>query len=123
MSTEIQGTETNGLDAFVFLGATGDLAYKQIFPALQRLVSDGRLKVLIVGALKPDWSDDELRRASPDDHGSIDDAAFHRLANLMSYVGGDYRDSATFAKLDKTWQRQSSAVLPGYSPDLFPVVI
>ncbi|HEY6034671.1 MAG TPA: hypothetical protein VIV58_10440, partial [Kofleriaceae bacterium] len=43
-------------DAFVFFGATGDLAYKQIFPALQALVRTGRLAVPIIGVAKAGWN-------------------------------------------------------------------
>ncbi len=68
-----------GLDALVIFGATGDLAFKQIFPALQRLVSDGRLDVPIVGVAAPDWSDEQLvarAHESLSEYEGIDDAAF-----------------------------------------------
>jgi glucose-6-phosphate 1-dehydrogenase len=40
---------TAGSGAFVFFGATGDLAYKKIFPALQALIRAGDLDIPIIG--------------------------------------------------------------------------
>jgi glucose-6-phosphate 1-dehydrogenase len=89
-------------DAFVFLGATGDLAYKKIFPALQAMVQRGNLQGPVVGVAKEDWSVDQLRaraRDSVEKHGGVDEAAFAKLSGMLQYVGGDYQDPATFAKL------------------------
>ena len=90
-------------DAFVFFGATGDLAYKKIFPALQALVRHGRLTVPIVGVAKAGWTLEQLRaraRASLDEHGGgARDDDFARLVDLLRYVDGDYRDPATFDTL------------------------
>ena len=90
-------------DAFVFFGATGDLAYKKIFPALQALVRHGRLTVPIVGVAKAGWTLEQLRaraRASLDEHGGgVRDDDFARLVDVLRYVDGDYRDPATFDTL------------------------
>ena len=89
-------------DALVFFGATGDLAYQQIFPALQALVLRGHLDVPIVGVARPNRSPEELRarmRASLEDHGGVDPEAYAKLCALLSYVPGDYTDPATFARL------------------------
>jgi glucose-6-phosphate 1-dehydrogenase len=89
-------------DAIVFFGATGDLAYKQIFPALQALVRDNHLDVPIIGVGRSNWTIDQLReraRQSVDEHGGVDEAAFAKLSALLRYVDGDYADSATFTKL------------------------
>jgi glucose-6-phosphate 1-dehydrogenase len=89
-------------DALVFLGATGDLAYKKVFPALQAMVQRGNLKGPVVGVAKDDWSLDQLRaraRDSIEKHGGIDEAAFAKLSGMLEYVGGDYKDPATFVKL------------------------
>jgi glucose-6-phosphate 1-dehydrogenase len=94
--------ETRPADAFVFFGATGDLAYKQIFPALQALVRRGQLNSPIVGVGRSGWGKDKLverARASIKEHGVFDDAAFGQLASLLRYVDGDYRDTATFKRL------------------------
>jgi len=48
-------------DALVFFGATGDLAYKKIFPALQAMVKRGHLNVPVVGVAKAGWDLDRLR--------------------------------------------------------------
>ncbi|HXX49014.1 MAG TPA: glucose-6-phosphate dehydrogenase, partial [Myxococcota bacterium] len=69
-------------DALVFFGATGDLAYKKIFPALQAMVRRGRLDAPVVGVARPGWSLQQLReraRASVTEHGGIDAAAFQKL--------------------------------------------
>jgi glucose-6-phosphate 1-dehydrogenase len=89
-------------DALVFFGATGDLAYKQIFPALQDMIRRGRLDVPILGVARSGWSVEQLRcraRESLEEHGGVDEAAFAKLAALLRYVGGDYQDPATFARL------------------------
>jgi len=89
-------------DALVFFGATGDLAYKQIFPALQALVKRHNLAIPIVGVAKAGWNLDQLKtraRDSVTNHGGLDEAAFAKLLALLQYVDGDYRDAATFAQL------------------------
>ena len=89
-------------DALVFFGATGDLAYKQIFPSLQAMVSDGRLDVPIVGVAKAGWGVEQLRdraRESLAEHGGVDETAFAKLCELLRYVDGDYNDPATFTEL------------------------
>jgi glucose-6-phosphate 1-dehydrogenase len=89
-------------DALVFFGATGDLAYKQIFPALQAMVRNNTLNVPIIGVAKSGWTLEQLRaraRDSLEHHGSVDPTAFDRLASLLRYVDGDYADPATFQAL------------------------
>ncbi len=89
-------------DAVVFFGATGDLAYKMIFPALQGLVKAGRLSVPVLGVAQPRWSDEQLRARARDsiaEHGGIDEAAFAKLSRLLRYVHGDYNDADTFRRL------------------------
>jgi glucose-6-phosphate 1-dehydrogenase len=97
----------NGLhsDALVFFGATGDLAYKKIFPSLHAMVKRGRLNVPIIGVAKVDWNLDRFRsyaRESIERHGGgLDAAAFDKLCDLLSYVEGDYKDAATFQAIRK----------------------
>jgi glucose-6-phosphate 1-dehydrogenase len=89
-------------DALVFFGATGDLAYKKIFPALQALVRRGRLDVPVVGVAKSGWTRDQLverARASVTECGGLDPQAFPKLAALLRYVDGDYADRGTFERL------------------------
>jgi glucose-6-phosphate 1-dehydrogenase len=89
-------------DALVIFGATGDLAYKQIFPALQALVRRGHLNVPIVGVAKSGWNLEQFRdraRKSLDEHGGVDPEAWPRLCSQLRYVDGDYRDPATFKAL------------------------
>ncbi len=92
-------------DALVFFGATGDLAYKQIFPALQNMVQRDGLNVPVIGVAKSGWSLDNLRARAHDSlaqhGGGVDEAAFAKLAQLLQYVDGDYNDPATFDKLHK----------------------
>jgi len=94
----------NQSDALVFFGATGDLAYKKIFPALQAMVKRGHLNVPVVGVAKAGWNLDRLRARAQDSlekHGGIDSAAFQKLSGLLRYVDGDYQDPATFDALRK----------------------
>jgi len=92
-------------DALVFFGATGDLAYKQIFPALQNMVRREGLSVPVIGVAKSGWSLDQLRALAHDSiaqhGGGVDEGAFAKLAQLLQYVDGDYNDPATFEKLRK----------------------
>jgi len=92
-------------DALVFFGATGDLAYKQIFPALQNMVRRGGLNVPVIGVAKSGWTLDQLRARAHDSltrqGGRVDEEAFSKLAQLLQYVDGDYLDPATFEKLHK----------------------
>ena len=89
-------------DAFVFFGATGDLAYKQIFPALQALIRAGHLDMQIIGMARSGWTLDKLReraRDSLEHNGDIDAGAFAKLSARLKYVGGDYQDPATYERL------------------------
>jgi glucose-6-phosphate 1-dehydrogenase len=91
-------------DALVFFGATGDLAYKKIFPALQAMVKLGRLNVPVIGVAKADWNLDQLKaraRDSVEKHGGLDSSAFDKLSGLLRYVDGDYSDPATFQSIRK----------------------
>src|SRR5438309_8450843 len=91
-------------DALVFFGATGDLAYKKIFPALQAMVKRGHLNVPVVGVAKAGWNLDQLRARAHDSlekHGGVDPTAFEKLIGLLRYVDGDYQDAATFTALRK----------------------
>src|SRR5258708_39359952 len=93
---------TSRSDAFVFFGATGDLAYKQIFPALQALILRGHLDMPVIGVAAPDWTLDQLKARAKDSlesHGHLDPAAFEKLCSFLQYVSGDYADAATFSKL------------------------
>src|SRR5262245_9468211 len=89
-------------DAFVFLGATGDLAYKQIFPALQALVARHNMNIPIIGIARSDWNLERLKGRARDslaNHGGVDEAAFSKLTSLLRYVDGDYRDPGIFDRL------------------------
>jgi glucose-6-phosphate 1-dehydrogenase len=89
-------------DALVFFGATGDLAYKKIFPALQSMIKRGELDVPVIGVAKAGWTIDQLRSRAEDSvekYGGLDRAAFGKLCGLLRYVDGDYGDPATFEAL------------------------
>jgi len=93
--------ETYG-DALVVFGATGDLAYQQIFPALQAMTRRGHLDIPVIGVAKPEWSVDQLRARARDSitvHGGVDADACSRLSGRLSYVAGDYQDPGTFERL------------------------
>ncbi|BDG02341.1 glucose-6-phosphate dehydrogenase [Anaeromyxobacter oryzae] len=90
-------------DALVFYGATGDLAFKKIFPSLQAMIRRGVLDVPIVGVAK-EGNVEQLKaraRESVETHGGVEPAAFARMMELLRYVGGDYEDPATFAALKR----------------------
>src|SRR6266516_5298786 len=89
-------------DALVFFGATGDLAYKKIFPALQAMVQRGHLTVPVIGVARGGCTLEQLRarvRDSLEHHGGVDPAACDTLCGLLRYVDGDYENPATFQSL------------------------
>ena len=91
-------------DALVFFGATGDLAHKKIFPALQAMLKRGQFDEPIIGIARGSWSLEQLRARAHDSlvqHGGVDSAAFEKLSRLLRYVGGDYTHPATFEALRK----------------------
>lgn len=91
-------------DALAFFGATGDLAYKQIFPSLQAMIKRGHLNVPVIGVAKAGWNLDQLKARAKDSlekHGGVDAAAWEKLSGLLRYVDGDYKDPATFQQLRK----------------------
>jgi glucose-6-phosphate 1-dehydrogenase len=114
-------------DALVFYGATGDLAFKKIFPALQAMVKSDHLNVPVIGVAKADWNLDQLKaraRESVEKHGGLDAAAFDKLCGLLRYVDGDYKDPATFQSIRK---ELGSALRPAHylaiPPILFGLVV
>ena len=89
-------------DVLVFFGATGDLAYKKIFPSLQAMIKRGHLDVPVIGVAKAGWNLDQMKARAKDSleqHGGLDPAAFAQLSGLLRYVDGDYNDPATFAAI------------------------
>lgn len=91
-------------DALVFFGATGDLAYKKIFPSLQAMAKRGNLNVPVIGVAKSGWTLEQLRaraRESIEKHFGHDAAAFDTLSGLLRYVDGDYNDAATYQAIRK----------------------
>src|SRR6266481_2304722 len=89
-------------DTLVFFGATGDLAYKKIFPALQAMVKRGTLNVPVIGVAREDWTLDRLKARAKDSleqHGGLDPEAFEKLCGLMRFVSGDFNDPSTFQNL------------------------
>jgi glucose-6-phosphate 1-dehydrogenase len=109
-------------DALVFFGATGDLAYKKIFPALHAMAKRGHLNVPVIGVAKAGWGLDQLKaraRDSVEKHGGLDPVAFEKLAGLLRYIDGDYKDPATFQALR---QELGAAQHPAHYLAIPPVV-
>ena len=115
-------------DALVFFGASGDLAYKKIFPSLQAMVKRGHLNVPVIGVAKAGWNIDQLRaraRDSIEKHGEgVESTGFDKLSGLLHYVDGDYKDAATFQAMRK---ELNSAQRPAHylaiPPALFGLVV
>ncbi|MEO8197733.1 MAG: glucose-6-phosphate dehydrogenase [Thermoanaerobaculia bacterium] len=114
-------------DALVFFGATGDLAYKKIFPALQSMAGRGKLDFPVVGVARSGWTRDQFvehARASVSEYGGLVEASFTHLAANLRYVDGDYNDPATFTalrtELAGALRPASYLAIP---PSLFPVVV
>jgi len=92
-------------DALVFFGATGDLAYKKIFPALHAMAERGHLDIPVIGVARSGWTLERLRaraRESIEEHGDpLDEKAFAALSARLRLIGGDYQEAATFEALRK----------------------
>jgi glucose-6-phosphate 1-dehydrogenase len=114
-------------DALVFFGATGDLAYKKIFPALQSMAAKGHLDFPVVGVARSGWTCEQLverARASVTEHGGLDPAAFAILEKNLRYVDGDYNDIATFTHLKKELGgTQRPAHYLAIPPSMFATVV
>src|SRR5579862_6549947 len=126
----VQGSKTMSQiisDAFVFFGATGDLAHKMIFPALQRLAKRGELNMPVIGVAKSGWTLEQLKQRAQDGiekNGDPDPEGFAKLTSVLRYVDGDYSDPATFRQLR---QQLGGAKHPlhylAIPPDLFGEVV
>jgi glucose-6-phosphate 1-dehydrogenase len=114
-------------DALVFFGATGDLAYKKIFPALQAMAKRGHLGVPVIGVAKAGWNLDQLKarvRDSVEKHGGLDPSGFEKLCGLLRYVDGDYKDLGTLQTLRKELGRAGQpAYYLAIPPVLFGLVV
>jgi glucose-6-phosphate 1-dehydrogenase len=117
-------------DAFVFFGATGDLAYKKIFPALYSLVRRGGFHIPIIGMARAGWTLDTLKERARDsiqhstEVGEFDATVFDRLASLLRYVDGDYSDPQTFEKLKSALGLARSPIhYLAIPPSMFGVVV
>ena len=115
-------------DALVLFGATGDLAHKMIFPALQAMVQHGHLEVPVIGVARADWNLDKLRayaRDSLENHArGLDVAAFDKLSTLLRFVNGDYTDDKTFDLLRTTLGRSERPLhYLAVPPSMFSTVV
>jgi glucose-6-phosphate 1-dehydrogenase len=118
---------TERSDAFVFFGATGDLAHKKVFPALQGMIQRGELDMPIIGIGRSGWTVHSLLARARDGlekNGGVDEAAFAKLTAQLQYVDGDYRDSGTFERLKRALgaARRPLHYL-AIPPSLFEVVV
>ncbi|MFZ4116449.1 MAG: glucose-6-phosphate dehydrogenase [Chthoniobacterales bacterium] len=114
-------------DALVFFGATGDLAYKKIFPSLQAMVKRGHLNIPVIGVAKAGWNLEQLKARAQDSlerHGGLDPDAWKKLSSLLRYVDGDYNDDTTYQLLSK---ELGSSICPAHylaiPPLLFGLVV
>ncbi len=114
-------------DAFIFFGATGDLAFKQIFPALRGLIRDEGMDVPIIGVAKAGWSLEQFReraKDSLDHHGGADPDTLRKLLGMLRYVDGDYADPATFVRLrQELGATQRPLHYLAIPPNLFATVV
>jgi glucose-6-phosphate 1-dehydrogenase len=109
-----------------FLRRDGDLAHKQIFPALQGMTRHGHLDMPVIGIAKRDWTSDQFRARAHDSlekHGGVDPDAFAKLSARLQYLSGDYSKGETYERLRKAL---GNAARPlhylAIPPDLFATV-
>jgi glucose-6-phosphate 1-dehydrogenase len=114
-------------DALVFFGASGDLAHKKIYPALQALARRGQLEVPVIGVARSGWTLEQLRARALDSiekHGVLDRAAFDKLAQRLRYVDGDYAKDATYAAIrEQLGGARRPAHYLAIPPSVFPTVV
>lgn len=115
-------------DALVFFGATGDLAYKKIFPSLQAMAKRGHLNIPVIGVAKAGWNLDQLKARAKDSlekhGGGVDPAAFEKLTSLLRYIDGDYKDPATYEALrNELGNAERPAHYLAIPPVLFGLVV
>ena len=114
-------------DAFVFFGATGDLARKQVFPALQALIKEEDLDVPIIGVAGRSWTDRQLRdraRESLAEHGVVDDDAVALLTRRLHYVHGDYHQDTVYRRLRRRLGKAARPLIYlAIPPSLFETVV
>lgn len=118
---------TKRADALVFFGATGDLAYKKIFPALLSMAKRGTLDFRVVGVARAGSNREALierARESVKEYGDFDERAFEHFVSQLSYVDGDYNELDTFARLKEALAgAQRPAHYLAIPPSMFPKVI
>lgn len=118
---------TKRADALVFFGATGDLAYKKIFPALLSMAKRGTLDFRVVGVARAGSNREALierARASVKESGEFDERAFEHFVNQLSYVDGDYNELDTFVRLKEALaDAQRPAHYLAIPPSMFPTVV
>src|SRR5438094_5300969 len=115
-------------DAFVLFGAMGDLAHKKIFPALYNMVLHEHLDVPVIGVARAGRTDEHLRQRAKESVqqqvSKIDQNVLSKLLGLLKYVGGDYKQEATFQALR---QALGSSERPAHylaiPPELFTSVV
>ena len=114
-------------DALVFFGATGDLAYKKIFPALQKLARRGKLEIPVIGIAKSGWNLQQLQERAKNSvkaYGGLDTEGFPLLISKLKYIDGDYRDPETFTRLrQELGASQHPLHYLAIPPVLFPEVL
>src|SRR5690606_12741169 len=123
-----RGTMSVQSDTLVLFGATGDLAFKEIFPALQALVRKGRLTIPVIGVARGGRTLDDLRQRVTESiaqNGRPDDeASTRKLLELLGYVDGDYEDPRTFEQLNEAiGESQAPLYYLAIPPDMFGNVV
>jgi len=93
-------------DAFVFFGASGDLAYKKIFPALYAMTRRGHLEMPVIGVARSEWTLEQFHQRAHESlekhgNGPIDEEIFKKLAERLRYVCGEYSDATTYHSIRK----------------------
>ncbi len=114
-------------DALILFGATGDLAYKKIYPALHALSKRGHFDIPLICVARRGWDENKMRaliRDSLEHHGNLDEAALSKLSGLLRYVDGDYNESATFDRLCKALgEVRRPLCYLAIPPSMFPRVV
>ena len=114
-------------DALVFYGATGDLAFKKIFPALFLMVKRGHLEAPIIGVARGDYDLEKLQlraKESIQRYGNFEEETFSKFLKLLAFVGGDYTDPNTFHRVrEALGNAQNPTHYLAIPPVLFPAII
>src|SRR5689334_1151519 len=136
----IEGLERLPVPAttLTIFGATGDLAHRKLLPALYNLAHEGALpeRFNLIGISRREMPDDEFREVARTaiqkySRREPDPTVLEGLLSRVRYVGFDFADVASYAKLKKLIEdldeegggKLNRDFYLSTAPEFFPVIV